>query len=318
MARGAKILVTGATGTIARPIAEHLARDNEVWCAGRFSDAKAKAELETLGVRTCFWDMGATAAPRLPDDFTHVLHSALHFGPSLEEHDQAIACNAEGAALLMQHCRKAKAFVYVSTFCAYRKRPDHHEHLYAETDALGTSVSFSASYPASKIAAEGAVRSAARMLDLPATIARMNVGYSWAGGSGGLPVSFYQMMAAGRPVPVAPGADERCSPIAAEDIAAQSHALFEIASIPTTIVNWAGDEAVSTRQMCDYIAAVTGLEATFEERPVWFDFFASDNARRERLIGKCGVHWKEGVRQTLERRLGISTRTPLSGPGAPG
>lgn len=306
MVQGKKILVTGATGTIARPAAEHLARNNEVWCAGRFSDAKAKAELEAIGIKTCLWDMGSGDFSNLPNDFSHVLHSALYFGPSLEQHDTAITFNAEGAALLMQHCRSAKSFVYVSTFCVYRRhqKPDH---LYAESDPLGTSVSFSGSYPMSKIAAEGAVRAAARMLGLPTTIARMNIGYTSTGGSGGLPLSFYQMMAAGQPVPVPSGGDEFCSPIGAEDIAAQSHALLEIASVPTTIVNWAGNDAVSTRELCQYIASITGFTATFQESPVWFDFFASDNTRREKLMGNCAVHWKDGIRRTLERRLGLTT-----------
>ena len=30
------ILITGASGTVARPCAEYLAKDNEVWCIGRF------------------------------------------------------------------------------------------------------------------------------------------------------------------------------------------------------------------------------------------------------------------------------------------
>ncbi len=306
MIRGKKILVTGATGTIARPVAEHLVKHNDVWCAGRFSDAKARAELEALGIKTCLWDMGSGDFSTVPDDFSHVMHSALHFGPNLEEHDAAITFNAEGVALLMQHCRSAELFVHVSTFCVYR-RHQKTDHLYAETDPLGTSISFSASYPMSKIAAEGAVRAAARMLGLPTTIARMNIGYSWTGGSGGLPVSFYQMMKAGQPVPVPAGGDEFCSPIGADDIAAQSHALFEIAAVPTTIVNWAGDDAVSTRELCRYIAGITGLTATFQESPVWFDFYASDNTRRQKLMGKCTVHWKDGIRRTFERRLGIAT-----------
>jgi UDP-glucuronate 4-epimerase len=37
-----KILVTGATGQIAGPIAENFAKDNAVWCAARFSDPKRK------------------------------------------------------------------------------------------------------------------------------------------------------------------------------------------------------------------------------------------------------------------------------------
>ena len=54
MLQDRKILVTGATGQIAGPIAENFASDNEVWCAARFSDPKRKAELEAIGVKTCF------------------------------------------------------------------------------------------------------------------------------------------------------------------------------------------------------------------------------------------------------------------------
>ena len=47
-----KILITGATGQIGRPIAERLIGDNEGWCAARFSDPALKRQLEDLGVKT--------------------------------------------------------------------------------------------------------------------------------------------------------------------------------------------------------------------------------------------------------------------------
>ena len=75
MLQGKKILVTGATGQIAGPIAENFAKDNEVWCAARFSDPKRKAELEAIGVKTFVWDMDSGDPSALPDDFTHVAHS---------------------------------------------------------------------------------------------------------------------------------------------------------------------------------------------------------------------------------------------------
>jgi nucleoside-diphosphate-sugar epimerase len=302
MVAGRKILVTGATGTIARPVAEDLARHNEVWVPARFSDPASREQLEALGVHTCAWDMAGDNSG-LPDDFDHVLHSAFYFGPSLEDHDRAIALNAEAPALLMQHCRKARSFVHVSTFCCYRRQEPG--HFYSETDPLGTSVSFSASYPMSKIAGEGAVRAAARMLGLPTTIARMNIGHSHVGGTGGLPISFYEAMAAGQPIPLPAGPDELCSPIGAHDMARLAHGLFEIASVPATVVNWAGDEAVTTRELCEFIAELAGVTATFVESPVWYDFYPSDNAKRQRLIGKCETGWKDGIRDLFARRLGI-------------
>jgi nucleoside-diphosphate-sugar epimerase len=295
-----KILVTGATGQIAGPIAENLAENNEVWCAARFSDPNRKKELEALGVKTCVWDMDSGDMSGLPDDFTHVVHSALHVSP---EYDESIAHNAEASALLMQHCRKAEAFLHVSSTCVYRKHEDHPNHLYAETDPLGGVASYAEVYPVIKLTSEGAVRAAARMLDLPTTIARMNVGYSWTG-HGGLPVMQYYTMKGGSPWPIPIGYHNLSSPIGGQDIGAQAHLLLEVASVPATIVNWAGDDTVSDREMGEYVAELTGVTPSFVESPISFDSFPAENTRREKLIGRCSVHWKDGVRDTFER-LGI-------------
>ena len=307
MLQDRKILVTGATGQIAGPIAENFAKDNEVWCAARFSDPNRKAELEEIGVKTCFWDMDSGDASMLPDDFTHVVHSALHVSP---DYDESITNNAEASALLMQHCRKAEAFLHVSSSCVYKRHEDHPHHAYAETDPLGGLASYAEVYPVIKITSEGAVRAAARMLDLPTTIARMNVGYSWTG-HGGLPVMQYNTFKEGRPWLAPVGYSNMSSPIGGVDIGTQAHLLLEVASVPTTIVNWAGNDAVSDRQMADYVAELTGVTPSFVEGPISFDSFASDNTRREQLIGKCAVHWKDGVRDTFER-LGIIDPQPAA------
>src|SRR5580658_3090208 len=106
-----KILITGATGQVARPVAEKLAADNEVWCASRFSNPALRDELEALGMIARPWTLGENDFSMLPTDFTHVLHSAL---VNVQDHEQAIETNVVGAAMLMNHCRAAKAFVYVS------------------------------------------------------------------------------------------------------------------------------------------------------------------------------------------------------------
>lgn len=303
MLRDQKILVTGGTGQIAGPIVENFARDNEVWCAARFSSSRRKAELEGLGITTCHWDMATGDVSALPDDFTHVVHSALAPVPSLTDHDLGVAMNAEATALLMRHCRKARAFLHVSSSSVYLPHADHPHHPYAETDALGCPATYSASYPVIKLTTEGAVRAAARMLDLPTTIARMNVGYSWTG-HGGLPVRYYHMMAEGRPIAVPRGYPNIASPICGEDIARQAHLLLEAASVPATIVNWAGDDAVTDRKMCEYIGEITGKIPIFVESGITLDCQLSDNRRREALIGTCEFHWKDGIRNTFAR-LGI-------------
>jgi nucleoside-diphosphate-sugar epimerase len=99
MLDGRKIPVTGATGQVTRPIAEALARRNEVWCIARFSDPEARRQLEAQGIRTHVWHMGDAGFGALPDDFTHVIHSAAEI--CTPSHDESIRANAEGAGFLM-------------------------------------------------------------------------------------------------------------------------------------------------------------------------------------------------------------------------
>ena len=291
-----KVLITGATGQIARPVAELLVTDNEVWCAARFTDPEAKREVEELGIRTVTWDLAARDNSMLDDDFTHVLHSAALM--VTEDHEEAIRVNAEGTGLLMQHCRNAEAFVYVSTSAVYRRQDPEHAH--KENDPLGGYASYGTGYPIGKMAAEGAVRAASCMLELPATIARMNIGYGTRGHAG-LPAMFFGMMQQGQPIPVPIGHDNWGSPIHEDDIAEQGAGpLFDIASVPTTVVNWAGNDPVSTHMLCDYLGEVGGLTPEYLPSEVLFDSFVADTTKRESLIGPCKVEWHDGVRRSIE------------------
>jgi nucleoside-diphosphate-sugar epimerase len=131
-----------------------------------------------------------------------VLHAAYLVAEA--QHDVAVRVNAESTGLLMQHCRRAEAFVFVSASAVYE--PQEPGHLYAETDPLGGLASYMPSYPVSKIATEGVVHAAARMVNLPSTIARMNIGYG-AASHGGVPFGY----------------DSWGSPISEVDIAEQVH-----------------------------------------------------------------------------------------------
>jgi nucleoside-diphosphate-sugar epimerase len=278
-----------------------------VWCAARFTNPQRKAELEALGIKTCMWDMDSGDNSSLPDDFTHVVHSALNLRPN---YDQAITTNAEGSALLMQHCHKAEAFLHISSTCVYKPHPDHPNHAYAETDPLGGLATYAEVYPVAKMTSESSVRATARMFNLPTTIARMNVGYSWTG-HGGLPVMQYNTFKNGQPWLIPIGYNNIGSPISGVDIAAQAHKLLEVATVPARIVNWGGDDPVTDQEMGEFVAELTGVTASFVESPISFDSFWSDNTRREQLIGKCSVHWKDGARNTFER-LGIIAGQPLT------
>ena len=191
-----KILFTGATGQVGRPVAEALAAGNEVWCAARFADAEVRAALESQGIRCVAWSMEAKSLDGLPRDFTHVFHGAPYRGQP--DTDTAVQANAVATGRLMEHCRAAQAFVFISTFAVY-ERPPAPDHPVAETDPLGGYAPYAPSYPIGKLAAEAVVRALAPILDLPSTIARLNVCYGPAGW-GGLPVEMFKRVLAGEPV----------------------------------------------------------------------------------------------------------------------
>ena len=181
MLNDTKILMTGATGMVGRPIAMDLARTNEVWAVGRFGDSQARAAMEDAGVRTLRADLAGTDLPALPD-VDYVLNFAVSrtsdWGVDLD-------VNVDGLGALMYACRTAKAVLHCSTTAVYQ--PDGHRR-FAEGDPLGDNHrgggDMFQTYSISKIAAEAMARSCARRLKLPTTIARLVAGRTREDGPG--------------------------------------------------------------------------------------------------------------------------------------
>jgi len=294
-----KILITGPAGQIALPLAESLASDNEVWGIARFSEPGSREQVEALGVKTQVLDLGSGDFSSLPDDFAYVLHLAAFQGAGLD-YDHAIRVNAEGTALLLQHCRKAKAALVMSTQSVYKPQEDH-LHVFVETDPLGDcNASHAQTYSISKISQEAVARSCARLLNLPVVIARMNASY---GPNGGLPTQHLDAIVEGRPVTTR---WDPCaySPIHQDDINAQLEGVLDGASGPATIINWAGDEPVSVQEWCAYLGEITGrkAEVIVRETPGTLRSSIADGTRRRALAGPCRTGWKEGLLQTARAR----------------
>ena len=310
MLSGEKILITGVSGQIAGPLARFLAKQNEVWGIARFRAAEAelirqvvdtsdpRPALQAAGITTLPVDLASGDFDELPSDFTYVLHLAVYQVGGLD-YDTALRTNAEGTGLLMSHCRDAKAFLHMSTCSVYKPNPDAH-HVYTETDPLGDNESpFSPTYSISKIAAEGVARACARAFDLPTTIARMEVSY---GANGGWPAYMFDGMRAGQAVPLqAPGPNLH-GPIHEDDICEQAGALLGVASTPAVVVNWAGDDIVSAEDWCGYMGELTGITPEFAYQDHWITNSAPDPTRRQELIGRCRVSWRDGFRRMLEER----------------
>lgn len=295
--RNKRILVTGPAGQIAFPLVEALARDNELWGIARFGDPATRAKVDATGCTTRVVDLAAPDWGDLPARFDHVLHLAIYQAAD-KNYDYALTVNAEGTALLMERFRNSDSFLVVSTVAVYDNNTDG-AYRYAEDDMLGDNrAPYSPTYGISKIAQEGVARSMARMFDLPTTIARMNVSYS---ALGGLPAYQLDMIVQDAEVPVMTGG-AWFNPIDEVDIALHVPKLLDVASVPATIVNWGGDDAVATEEYVSYLASLVGKDAKFLYTDQGIPGRAMDNTRRQALIGGCTVHWKEGFQKLARGR----------------
>lgn len=296
-----KILFAGLTGQIGYRLASYLAKSNEVWGLARFRDEGKRKQLEGEGVRTHATDLADPRLRGLPDDFTCLIHFAVHQEGGLD-FDMALRVNAEGTGLLMAHCRRARGALVMSS-CAVYDLPDDPYHAVKETDPLGGPRSLHCpTYATSKMAQEAVARSTARQLGLPTTIARMNVFY---GEYGGLPPWQFEWMLAGLPVPLQPNRASVCTPIHEEDINSQVGGLLAAASVPATIVNWGGDEVVDVRTYCAYMGEIAGLKPQFidaPDDPLAAKTVVADSTRRRELTGASRVGWREGMRRVIATR----------------
>jgi nucleoside-diphosphate-sugar epimerase len=291
MLEGEKILITGPAGRIAFGIAEMLAAANEVWGIARFSDPVARAEVEALGVTTRVVDLGAPDFSGLPPDFTYLLHIAADFG---EDYERGLRVNAEGTGLLMSYCRNAKAALVMSTLTVYKPHPEPF-HAFREDDPIGDQLLPNPQpYSIVKIAEEAVARYCAREFDLPLTIARMGCAY---GARGGLPLFHLNTIAEGNPV-VVRWDPLPYSPIHYDDINAQVEALLQAASVPATIVNWAGDVPVTAQEWSAHFGELLGADVEIRTQVVPGASVGSvgDNTKRLSITGPCTVDWRVGFR----------------------
>lgn len=297
MLEGSKILVTGATGQVAYPLARSLAARNEVWAAARFSDPAKRQGLEAAGVRCAPVDLTSGDFSALPEDFDAVFHLAVARSGEAD-FDADLRANAESVGLLMAHCRRARAFLHCSTTGVYHFKG--HEEL-VESDPLGDNHrAMMPTYSICKIAAEAVARTEARQLGLPTIIARLNTPY---GDNGGWMYFHLLMMKKGIPIPVHSDAPSVYTPIHDDDILELMPRLLAHASVPAHIVNLCGQEHVSIEQWCSYMGELTGLEPKFAPTDATLESVVSSNARLREWVGRgAEVGWKEGLRRMIEAR----------------
>jgi UDP-glucuronate 4-epimerase len=289
---GQKILVTGATGKIAYPLARALAADNEVWGAARLRNPADSEKLAQAGVRPTPFDLAAGDFSSLATDFDYVFHAAVD--PGHAGWRQCVQTNAQRSGDLLHHCRGAKGFVFCSTGSIYAyqgQRP------LREDDPPG--VPLRANYSFSKVAAEELCTWVATRYGIPLAIIRVCSTY---GPQGGAPADRLDAILARRPIRLHPDAPNNYNPIYEDDYVALGVRAMQAASVPPLVVNWSGSETVSIEEYCRYMGELVGVEPVFEytsaaHPPLW-----PDVTRMHAALGHTQVPWREGMRRMIKAR----------------
>jgi nucleoside-diphosphate-sugar epimerase len=292
MLDGEKILITGATGKVAFPIARALAPRNEVWGVARMRDPADRNRLAGAGITPVALDLSTGDFSSLPDDFTYAFHAAVDPGDG--DWQQCVRTNAHRSGDLLYHCRAAKGFVYCSTGSIYAYQG--HRPL---TEADGPGVPLRANYSFSKVAGEALCMWVAQHFGIPLTIIRICSTY---GPLGGAPADRLDMILQGRPIRLHPDRPNNYNPIYEDDYVELGIRAMEAAHTPPVVVNWAGSETVSIEDYCTYLGELVGIEPVFEytpeaHTPLWPDV----NSMHE-LLGRTAVPWREGMRRMIEAR----------------
>jgi UDP-glucuronate 4-epimerase len=287
-----KILVTGATGKIAFPIARALAAGNEVWGAARLTKTGDRDRLTSVGVKPLALDMSLPDLAQVPKDFTYVFHAAVD--PGLTDWSQCVTTNAHNSGKLMYHCKNAKGFVFCSTGSIYAyqgQRP------LMESDPPG--VPLRANYSFSKIAGESVCSWICEQFRVPLTIIRICSTYGPLGGS---PADRLEQMLQRRPIVLHPDRPNNYNPIYEDDYVELGIRALEVAAAPAVVVNWAGSETVSIEDYCAYMGQLIGIEPVFEYSPRAHTPLWPDVTHMHQILGRTRIPWRDGFRRMIEAR----------------
>jgi UDP-glucuronate 4-epimerase len=285
---GRRVLVTGASGLVALPVALALAKSNEVYAVARFSDARQKRLLEAGGARPISFDLANPDLSPLPRSVDVVINYAV----LPLNHPQHYNVNAGAAGRLARRSRDCEAFVQGSTGSLYAYQG---ERALREDDPYGLHSSIEP-YAASKIAMEFLLRHLSEDYRLPTVLIRI---FSFYGPRGGGVTQRIDQVARGQPVSVYPGVRNVHTPLFEDDYVEKTIAAVGIAKSPAEIINVGGTEAVTTQQYCEMAGEILGKKPVFAENsrawPIW-----GDTTRMVKLLGPNKVSVREGVRRVIE------------------
>jgi nucleoside-diphosphate-sugar epimerase len=288
-----RVLVTGATGRVAFPIARALARRHTVWGLARCSRRGDEARLRAAGIEPLVADLETFDPATLPGGLTHVFHAGARLGQGGADWRRSFTVNAQASGRLVAACRGVRGFVYCSTGSAYAYQG--HRPL-REDDPPGVHLG---TYSLSKLAAEEVVRFASVEHDVPVTIIRI---FSTYGPLGGAPADRLDRILAGREIVLHPDAPNNYNPVYEDDYVRLGLRALQVARTPPVTVNWAGSETVSAEDYCSLLGELVGrpVRIRYDEAapwPLW-----PDVTRMHELLGRTRIPWAEGMRRLVAAR----------------
>ena len=288
-----KILITGPTGQVARPVVEHYAKIAHVYALARFIKDEDRADMEALGATVLQVDLAdAASIAAIPGDFDYVLNFAV---VKSGDFDYDLAANAEGLGFLMTRCTNARAFLHFSSTAVYEY--NGHEPR-KENSPLGDNHrAMFPTYSISKIAAETVCRFVAKQQGIPTTIARLNVPY---GDNGGWMYYHMLMMQHGVPIDIHPEGPNYYNLLHADDYIEKIPYLLGAATVAVTTTNFGGSTATSIEEWCEYITELTGFKPIFKKTETAFGSLQIDTTKMHELIGETHVDWREGILRQLK------------------
>lgn len=293
---GRRVMVTGASGVVAFPVATELAKANEVYAVARWSDPEQKRRMETAGAQAITFDLANEDLSALPKSVDVVINYAV-LPPAFK--NMAYDVNTGATGRLARRYRDAEAFVHGSTGSLYEYQG---ERPLREDDPYGLH-SAGENYAASKIGAEYLLKHLSVDYGLPVVLVRI---FSFYGPRGGGLTQRVDLVAQGKPVSIYPGVGNWHTPLYEDDYVEKTIAAAGIAKVGCEVINVGGSQVVTTQEYCLMAGEILGKEPIFVDNgtswPIW-----ADTTKMERLLGPSKVSVREGVRRVIEsadQRLG--------------
>lgn len=279
-----KVLVTGATGFVAGHLVPALSRQHDVVALGHDADRIAGGE----GAEPLQLDLREPDFARRLPEVDAIVHLAQANVPFPDGAAELFAVNTASTAALLEHARRTGAtrFVFASSASVYGlgDAPRSEDDPTAATDF----------YSATKLAAErlvGAYRG-----ELGTTIMRLVAPYGPGQRNRMIP-RLVASVREGRPVQLNAGGRPRMNPIYVDDVVRVVERA--LTSDGHQLVNVAGDDVVTIRELAEAIGRNVGVEPVFEERDSTSGDIVADNRRMRDVFGLDSlVRLEEGISRT--------------------